>query len=86
MPDADGMRCEPVTDDNGEVVAVARVSGDLGEEGRRALLHVVEAARRLQAEQDAADPAGAAERAQRQAAAIARVRERAGLRVEDEQP
>lgn len=73
---ADNHICVPVVDDAGQVIAHARVSPDLGERGREALLHVVQAAIRLQAERDAADPEGAAERGRRQAAAIARVRER----------
>ncbi len=68
--------CVPLTDDSGRVVARARVSPDLGEEGRRALLAVVAAAVRLQEEQDAADPEGAVERERLYAAGQARIRER----------
>ncbi|MFB6392565.1 hypothetical protein [Polymorphospora lycopeni] len=53
---AERERCRPLVDDNGQVVASVRGSGELPEEARRALLNVVEAAKRLQAEQDAADP------------------------------
>jgi hypothetical protein len=66
-------RCEPVVDDDGTVLGRARVSPDLGERGRQALLSVVKAAIRLQAERDAADPEGAAERARRQEAGRARI-------------
>lgn len=69
--------CMPLVDDDGQVVARVRASPDLDERGRQALLNVVAAARRLMAEQDAADPEAAAERARRQEAAIARIRERA---------
>lgn len=82
---ADEHRCEPLFDDAGRLVAYARVSPDLGEDGRRALLNIVEAAKRLQAEQDAADPEAAAERARRQAEGIARIRARAEARRVREQ-
>ena len=72
--------CVPVMNESGEVIARARVSPDLDEQGMRALVNVVEAARRLMAEQDAADPEGAAERGRRQEAGIARVRARARAR------
>ena len=72
--------CVPVVDDAGQVIGHARVSPGLDERGRRALLNVVEAARRLMAEEDAKDPEAAAERGRRQAAAIARIRERVRLR------
>jgi hypothetical protein len=74
--------CEPVVDSDGTVLGHAQVSPDLDERGRAALVEVVKAAIRLQEEKDAADPVGAAERAERQRAAIARVRARAGLRGE----
>lgn len=77
---ADGHRCEAVVDDDGTVLGHALVAADLGERGRRALVEVVKAATRLQAERDAADPVGAAERGRRQEAAIARVRARAQQR------
>ncbi len=73
---ADDHACVPVTDDEGRVVARARVSPDLGEEGRRALLNVVAAAVRVQEERDAADPEGAAERDRRYAAGQERIRAR----------
>lgn len=66
------MRCEPVCDDDGQVIAVARVSADITDEGRRALRELVEAARRADAALDAADP----RRAERQAAAVERIRDR----------
>ena len=72
----DGQVCVPVVDGAGRVLGHARVSPDLDERGRAALLNVVQAARRLVAEQDAADPEAAAERGRRQAAAIARIRGR----------
>lgn len=81
---ADGHRCELVVGDVGAVLGHALVSPDLGDEGRRALVEVMKAAIRLQAERDAADPEAAAERGRRQQAAIARIRERAGLRGECE--
>lgn len=74
---ADDHVCVPLVDDEGRVVARARVSPDLDEDGRRALLGVVAAAQRLMAERDAADPEAAAERERRYAAGIARIRERA---------
>lgn len=82
---ADDHRCEPLYDDAGNLVASVRVSPDLDEKGRRALLSLVEAAKRLQAEQDAADPEAAAERARRQADGIARIRVRAASRRVREQ-
>lgn len=69
--------CIPLVDDDGQFVGHARVSPDLDERGRQALLSVVAAARRLMAEQDAADPDAAVERGRRQEAALARIRERA---------
>lgn len=68
--------CVPVTDESGVVIARARVSPDLGEDGMRAMRAVIAAAQRLHAEQDAADPEGAAERASRQAVGVARIRAR----------
>lgn len=68
--------CVPVVDDNGEVLGHARVSRDLDKRGQQALLNAVQAARRLMDEEDAADPEAAEERGRRQAAAIARIRER----------
>lgn len=72
----DNHVCIPVVDESGQVIASARVSPDLDERGRQALLNVVQAARRLMDEEDAKDPEAAAERGRRQAAAIARIRER----------
>lgn len=66
----------PVVDDDGTVLGHALAFPDLGEEGERALLAVVQAAIRLMQEEDAADPVGAAERAERQASAVARIRAR----------
>lgn len=82
---ADDHLCEPLFDDAGNLVASVRVSPDLGEDGRQALLNIVEAAKRLQAEEDAADPEAAAERARRQAEGIARIRMRAEARRAREQ-
>ena len=81
---ADDHRCVPVTDESGAVIARARVSPDLGEDGMRALRAVIVAAQRLHAEQDAADPEAAAERARRQQESIARIRERVRRRGEVE--
>ena len=72
MVDIDGMRCEPIRDDSGEIIAVARVSPDLDERGRQALREVVEAARRLAEQELAEDPT----LAERQAAGLRRIRER----------
>jgi hypothetical protein len=72
----DDHRCEPVVDDDGTVLGHARVSSDLGERGRAALVEITKAAIRLMAERDAADPEGAAERARRQEAMRARIAER----------
>lgn len=69
---ADREQCRPLVDDNGQIVASVRGAGELSDEGRRALLDVVAAAHRLEAELDAADPG----RAARQEAAIQRIRER----------
>jgi hypothetical protein len=74
--------CVPVVDGAGQVIGRARVSPGLGERGRRALLNVIEAARRLMAEEDAADPEAAEERGRRQTAAIARIRGRVRRRGE----
>lgn len=68
--------CVPVTDEAGVVIACARVSPNLGEDGMRALRAVIAAARRFQEAQDAADPEAAAERARRQQESIARIRVR----------
>lgn len=75
---ADEHQCVPVTNAEGEVIARARVSPDIGEDGMRALASLVVAAQRLMAERDAADPVGAAEREQR--AVAAQERNRARLR------
>jgi hypothetical protein len=72
----DGHVCIPVVDADGQVLGHARVSPDLDERGQQALLNVMQAARRLMAEEDAADPEAAEERGRRQAAAIARIRAR----------
>ncbi|WP_433460741.1 hypothetical protein [Micromonospora sp. CA-248212] len=70
---ADRERCVPLVDDDGQVVASVRVAGDLDEESREHLLNIVHAALRREAELDAADPG----RAERQQAAMERIRERA---------
>lgn len=72
--------CIPLFDDAGHVVGHAQVAPGLTEEDRRALGALIVAAKQLMAEEGAADPEAAAERGRRQAAAIARVRGRAGLR------
>ncbi|GGN39799.1 transcription elongation GreA/GreB family factor [Actinoplanes campanulatus] len=72
----DNHVCVPVVDADGQVIAHAHVSPDLDERGQQALVSVVEAVRRLAAEEEAADPEGAAEKGRRQEAAIARIRER----------
>ncbi|WP_328344911.1 hypothetical protein [Micromonospora sp. NBC_00421] len=69
---ADRERCVPLVDDDGQVVASVRVSGDLDEVARRHLLNIVEAALRLDAELDAVDP----ERVTRREAAALRRAER----------
>ena len=82
---ADNMRCEPVVDTDGTVLGHARVSPDLGDDGRRALLSMVKAAIRHQEAKDAADPVGAAERDRRYEAGQQRIRERnARLRGESQ--
>jgi hypothetical protein len=68
--------CIPLTDSSGAVIGRARVSPDLGVEGRAHLLAVVEAARQVMAERDAADPVGAAERDARYEAGQRRIAER----------
>jgi hypothetical protein len=73
---ADDHRCEPVVDDDGTLLGRARVSPDLDERGQQALLSIVKAAIRLQAERDAADPDAAGERARRQEASRARIADR----------
>jgi aminoglycoside phosphotransferase (APT) family kinase protein len=72
VADPDGMRCVPVVDDDGQVVASVRMSGEMDDRARRAWLDVVAAVHRMDAELDAADPG----RAEWQAAAVARIRER----------
>ncbi|MEU0078634.1 hypothetical protein ABZY58_12110 [Micromonospora tulbaghiae] len=68
----DGMRCEPVYDADGNVIARARVSLDISDEGRRALADVVAAAIRLHESQ----PPPNAEEQSRIDAVRARNRER----------
>ena len=68
----DPERCVPLVDDDGEVVASIRMSGDMGEERRRAFLALVAASRRLHEAEMERDPGIAL----RQAAAVARNRER----------
>lgn len=74
---ADGHRCETVVDSDGTVLGHAHVSPDLSDEGRLALAEVMKVAIRLQEQQDAADPEGAADRADRQQRAVGRIRDRA---------
>ncbi|MEV5211404.1 hypothetical protein AB0K35_28410 [Micromonospora sp. NPDC053740] len=78
---ADRVRCVPLVDDDGQVVASVRVAGELDEESRGHLLNIVKAALRREAELDAADPW----RAARQEAAAERIRER-NRRWRGEQP
>lgn len=82
---ADDHICVPVTDESGEVIARARVSPDLGEDGMRALAAVVAWAQKEMAARDAADPEAAAERTRRYEAGIARIRARAEARRVREQ-
>lgn len=70
--DWDGEHCEPLLDDDGQIIAVARVSDDITDEGRAALRSLVDAARRQFEADLAADPSIG----ERQAASIARIRER----------
>lgn len=69
-------RCVPVFDDDGNVIARAQVSADATDEDMRRVAAIVKAAQKYVAELDAADPEAAEERGRRQAAAIARIRER----------
>lgn len=69
---ADRERCVPLVDDDGQVVASVRMTGEMDERARRAWLDVVAAVHRMDAEEDAADPG----RGARQQAAIERIRER----------
>ncbi len=68
--------CRPVVDESGEVLGHARVAPDLGPDGEAALLALVTAARQYLADEDAADPEGAAERQARYEAGQERIRER----------
>jgi hypothetical protein len=52
----DDHRCEAITDADGNVIARARVSPDITDEGRRALRNVIEAAIRLHESQPAPSP------------------------------
>lgn len=47
--------CRPLYDDHGNPIATARVSDDISPAGLAALVEVVEAAKKLHAELDAAD-------------------------------
>lgn len=67
----EGEHCRPLVDDAGEIVASVRSGAELDEQGRAAMLEIVAVARRLDAANDTP------ERAERQAAAIQRIRERA---------
>lgn len=67
---ATAHRCQPLFDDDGNLVATFH-GGELDEQGRTALLDIVGAAKRHHA------ATGTPERAARQAAGIARIRERA---------
>ncbi len=68
----DGHRCEPILNEDGEVVAVAHMDPDASPEARAALRELVEVARRLHQAELAADPSIA----ERCAAGRARIRER----------
>lgn len=46
MPDADGMRCEPIRDDDGTILGIARISGQLSERDQKALRELIAAAPR----------------------------------------
>ncbi|MDG4791940.1 hypothetical protein O7626_39700 [Micromonospora sp. WMMD1102] len=72
MADPDGMHCELITDEAGKVIARARVSADIGEEGRAALRELIAAACRLDDERLAADP----ERAELRRRSAERIAER----------
>lgn len=52
----DAHRCELICDDDGEVIAVARMDPDASPEARAALRELVDAARRQFAADMAADP------------------------------
>lgn len=78
MPDIGGLRCEPITDEDGTVIGTARVCGPLTERDRAAIQDLMVAVQRRMEEEDTVDP----DAGQRQQEAIARVRERAGLRAD----
>ncbi|MEV1315306.1 hypothetical protein AB0J14_04395 [Micromonospora arborensis] len=71
---ADRERCVPLVDDDGQVVASVRVTGELGERGRQAMLDVVAAVMRAEAEADTADPERVAHREAARRRREARVR------------
>lgn len=77
----DGERCVPLVDNDGQVVASVRMTGEMDEQTRQAWLAVVAAVHRMDAEEDKVDP----DRGARQQAAIERIRERARRR-RGEQP
>jgi hypothetical protein len=72
LMDADEHRCRPIFDADGTFLARVRVSPGMCAEGLAALAELVRAAQRQMAEEAAANPKAAAERARRQA----RMRER----------
>lgn len=65
-----------IDDGSGDPPAIVHGDEPLSPEGEKAMRALIAAAKRLQAEEDAADPEAAAERARRQEASIARIRER----------
>jgi hypothetical protein len=69
---SDRERCEALYDDDGHLLAVARVGPDITDESRAALRHLIEAAKRAHAEEVAADPS----LAQRAEASRRRIAER----------
>jgi transcriptional regulator with XRE-family HTH domain len=65
-----------VDDGSGDPPALVHGDEPLTAAGEEAMRALIRAAKRLQAEEDAADPEGAADRARCQAESIARIRER----------
>lgn len=75
--DYEGPKYATLVDDgSGDPPALVHGDEPLSVEGEAAMVALIRAAKRHQAEQDAADPAGAAERVRRQAASAAKIRER----------
>lgn len=78
----DDHRCEPIVNDEGEVLGHALVAPDMDERGRAALLSLAEAVSAYAEQQEAANPEAAAERARRYAAGQERIRARLRRRGE----